>query len=151
MTFKTLQDKAYKNTLLNTSYFAEQVLLIRNYGRAEDPAAAAALISAAIIAGSYMTVSISEAEEDPVIEDHRFTREEEILVQCSNDPSAVNADSEALGGLADPNIHDAILRDVSVDPLQIPFMYVHESKHRSGVLWRLTFRRHLQGTQQVST
>lgn len=151
MTFQTLRDKAYRDVLLNESYFAERVLLVRNYGRSEDASEMATAIADAITADSYITVSISEEEEDPMIDDNRFTREEEISVQVSRDPAAVNSSSQPLGGISDPNVHDAILRSAARDPLQIPYLYKHEREHVSGVLWRLTFSRHVQGTQQVGT
>jgi hypothetical protein len=149
--FKTLRDRAYRDTFLSELIHGEKVLLIRNYGRAEDITAAQALIAAAILAQSYMTVSISDVDEDPIVDDGAFTREEEIIVQCCRDPAAQNSDGQALGGISDPNIHDAILRDVSRDSLQVPYLYKHELKDSSEVLWRLIFRRSLQGIQRVAS
>lgn len=148
--FHTLRDKAYLDVMLSEDYFAERVLLIKDYGRSEDLSAAATAISNAIAADSYITVTISDVEEDPIIDDNRFTREEEIMVQCTNDESAVDSDANPIGGIAQPTVHDAILRTVAEDPLQLPYMFKHEIEHRSGKLWRLKFSRHLQGTQQVT-
>jgi hypothetical protein len=148
--FKTLRDRAYRDTFLSEQYFGEKVLLIRDYGRAEDATAAQALIDAAVAADSYITVSISDVEEDPLLQEGGFTREEEINVQCCRDPAAQNSNGDTLGGIADPNVHDAILRDASLDPLQVPYMYKHEARDTTEVLWKLVFMRHLQGTQKVN-
>jgi hypothetical protein len=86
-----------------------------------------------------------------MVEESAFTREEEIYVQCFRDPATKNSKDEVLGGIADPNIHDAILRDVARDSLQIPYLYKHEMDGGSSeTLWRLVFRRYLQGTVGVS-
>lgn len=148
--FKTLRDNAYRDIFLSELYHAEKVLLVRNYGRAEDITAASALINAAKAANSYITVSISDVEEDPLVQDEAFTRQEEIYVQCCRDPAATNSKGTFIGGISDPNIHDAILRSASMDPLQVPYLYKHELRDVSAVIWRLVFRRHVQGTQKVS-
>lgn len=147
--FKTLRDNAYRNIFLSEDYFGERVLLIREYGRAEDGTVAQALIDAARAADSYITVSISEVEEDPATSGGSFDREEEIWVQCCRSESAVNSAGDPLGGIAQPNIHDAILRDTTKDPLQLPYGYTHELKDSSDVLWRLMFSRRLQGVQGI--
>ena len=146
--FKEMRSRAYRDVFLN--FGGEQVLLIRDYGRASNAKDAQTLIDAAVASGSYIQASISESEEDPITNDG-FTRQEQIIAQVCRDPSAKNSDGVLLGGLKDPNIHDAIRRDVSVDPLQIPYMYQHTYEDMTADLWRLTFIRTLQGTQVVST
>ena len=149
-TFHQLRDAVYKDLILSLDYFAEQVLLIENYGRVENEAISLQVaIQQARDANSFITVSITEIEEDPDIDGSRFSRYEELWVKCARDPAAVNSKSVAIGGIDGPNLHLAILRDVSRDPLQLPYTYANEIEDSTDVLWRLKFNRMLQGVQDV--
>lgn len=143
MSFKTLRDKVYRDTMLNTAYHAETVLLIADCGKAQDQAAYDVLKQAAIDANKYMVCSITEAEWDPIINDG-LIRSEEIYVQCCKDPAATNSSDVLLGGIDKPNIHLGLLRSVARDPEQRPYLFDYEAKHESETLWRLRFSRKLQ-------
>ena len=145
VTFKQLRDKAYRDTFLDVKYHGESVLLIRNLGRQEDAIAIDTAILAAKTANSYIVVSISEDVDDLEIFDNDQTldRMETISVQCCRDPAAVNSDLTLLGGIADPNLRDGILRSTTKDPSQRPYFFQREMQHPTDVLWRLKFARYV--------
>ncbi len=151
VTFKQLRDNAYRDVFLDTKVHAETVLFIRNLGREEDLQGRDEAIIAARAAGSNIVVSVSEDVEEPDLfdNDQTLTRTEEIVIQCCRDPAAVNSDLELLGGIADPNVRDGILRSVLRDPEQRPYYFQRTMRNPSDVLWRLVFSRFIAGIRGV--
>lgn len=151
VTFKQIRDIAYRDIVLSELYHAEKVLLIRNLGREEDELGRDTAMAVAKLAASYIVVSISEDTEELEAFDDSQTldRAESIIVQCFRDPKTVNSDAELLGGLADPNLRDGILRSVPKDPSQRPYYFIREIQHPTDVLWRLKFSRYIAGIRGI--
>jgi hypothetical protein len=140
---------AYRDIFMSLDYFGEQVLVIKDLGRAEDIDSQNLCVAAAVKANQYIHCSISENEDDPIIGDAGFDRMDDVVVQCCRDEAAVNSSAVVIGGIASPNIHTGILRSVELDPEQRPYLFTHEAKNATAVLWRLVFRRRLQGTRGI--
>lgn len=151
VTFKQIRDHGYRDTFLSTKIHGETVLLIRNLGREEDALAIDTAIAAAVSVGSNLVVTVSEdiEELEPFDGGQTLDRMEAIVIQVCRDPAAVNSDAELLGGIADPNLRDGILRSVLKDPSQRPYFFEREMQHPSDVVWRLKFSRYIAGIRGI--
>lgn len=150
-TFQEIRDDAYRDIVISTKFHGEVLVLIPDLGIQEDGAAWQAAIANAIAAGAanQMTASVSGiVEEDGSFDDDQSLRRvEHIAVQCCRDPTSVDRSGNALGGLAAPDLHLGILRSATLDPLQIPFMFQREMDGSTDLLWRLHFKRVIEGVR----
>lgn len=133
--FKQFRNRVYRDTFLNTDYFAEDGTYTPKGGQPRQ-----------------ITVSVVEEESPQLLDDNQtLIRSEEITIQVMKDPRARNSKGKLLGGIDVPKVGDKYLRPRDRDPLQVPFTFVREMRDGAETIWRLTFRRDLKGTQGIGS
>lgn len=152
-TYKELRDRVLVDTVMNTLYHAERLVKVENLGLQEDDAAWNQTIADAVLSGEFFIGTVSaDTEEDGMYDGGQsLNRMEGIVLQCFKDPATLNTANELIGGIDQPNLNLGISRiDNGRDPLNgKPYMFVREVQGSSETMWRLLFRREIQGVRGI--
>ncbi len=132
MAFRDTIDYVRKNFICNPAYFAEQ-LTYTPFGLP-----------------SRTVYAHVEAEEDLNLEQDTETVTKRIRVRCLRDKNAVDKNGLAISGIDRPNIGDEIVRDLTIDEDQEPYLFNGAIERETKESWVLVFERRRRDAEGFS-
>jgi len=118
MSFESLRKSVARSHFLSADFFGEEITYHSKSGDART-----------------ITAHVRVVQRIEIEESGKETHIEEAVVSCLRDPA------DTLGGIDRPQLGDAIIRGLVVDPLQHRFVFGGEIRDAQSYRWKLLFIR----------